>query len=98
MRGVFVPRDRWFRARVVSGGAGEDFGRGGGGKQFGTTRCRMRGSRDGHTCGLCEQGYHGRGCALGWACWKTCLGRPETDRFRIVAMRHLGNGLSAADH
>ena len=27
-----------------------------------------------HTCGLCEQDYHGVVyCALGWACWKTYL-------------------------
>ena len=33
-----------------------------------------------HTCSLCEQKYHGVvRCALGWACWKTYLGRPETD-------------------
>ena len=32
------------------------------------------------TCGLCEQKYHGIvRCALGWACWKTYVGRPETD-------------------
>ena len=32
------------------------------------------------TCRLCEQDYHGVvRCALGWACWKTYLGRPETD-------------------
>ena len=31
-----------------------------------------------HTCGLCEQKYHGLvACALGWACWKTYVGRPE---------------------
>ena len=50
-----------------------------------------------HTCSLCEQQYHGVvKCALGWACWKTYLGRPETDRFRISAMGLLGSGLSAA--
>ena len=33
-----------------------------------------------HTCSLCEQDYHGVvRCALGWACWKTYVGRPETD-------------------
>ena len=32
------------------------------------------------TCSLCEQDYHGVvRCALGWACWKTYVGRPETD-------------------
>ena len=50
-----------------------------------------------HTCGLCEQAYHGLvACALGWACWKTYLGRPETDWQRRLAMGQLGNGLSAA--
>jgi len=52
-----------------------------------------------HTCSLCEQRYHGVvWCALGWACWKLYLGRPETDQFRLCAMRQLGNGLSAAGH
>ena len=33
-----------------------------------------------HTCSLCEQDYHGVvACALGWACWKTYVSRPETD-------------------
>ena len=32
-----------------------------------------------HKCGQCEQNYHGIvACALGWACWKTYLGRSET--------------------
>ena len=40
-----------------------------------------------HTCGLCEQQYHGVvRCALGWACWKTYVGRPETDKARGFAM------------
>ena len=50
-----------------------------------------------HTCSLCEQYYHGVVyCALGWACWKTYLGRPEEDRARIAAMTELGIGLFAA--
>jgi len=50
-------------------------------------------------CGLCEQQYHGVvWCALGWACWKTYLGRPEEDRIRRLAMNVLGSGLSDADH
>ena len=36
---VCVPRDGGLRARVVPGGAGEDFGRGGRGEQFGASRC-----------------------------------------------------------
>ena len=33
-----------------------------------------------HSCGLCEQDYHGVvRCALGWACWKTYVGRPDMD-------------------
>ena len=48
------------------------------------------------TCSLCEQDYHGVvRCALGWACWKTYLGRPEEDWARGIAMNVLGNGLSA---
>ena len=50
-----------------------------------------------YTCRLCEQRYHGVVmCALGWACWKTYLGRPETDGPRQSAMNLLGNGLSDA--
>jgi hypothetical protein len=52
-----------------------------------------------HDCSLCEQRYYGVvACALSWACWKTYLGRPETDMFRIMAMNVLGAGLHAADH
>jgi hypothetical protein len=50
-------------------------------------------------CGLCEQRYHGVvACALGWACWKTYVGRPEANWARLSAMTLLGVGLSAADH
>ena len=45
-------------------------------------------------CGLCEQRYHGVvACALGWACWKTYLSRPERDWARQSASRQLGAGL-----
>ena len=51
------------------------------------------------TCSLCEQQYHGVvKCALGWACWKTYVGRPETDDSRRSAMTQLGNGLDAVNH
>ena len=51
-----------------------------------------------HSCSLCKQQYHGVvRCALGWACWKTYVGRPETDLERRAAIRQLGNGLSAAN-
>jgi tetratricopeptide (TPR) repeat protein len=51
------------------------------------------------TCSLCGQDYHGVvSCAFGWACWKTYLGRPETDWTRLSAMTQLGNGLSSAGH
>ena len=47
-----------------------------------------------HKCGLCEQDCYGIvRCALGWACWKTYLGRPETDGHRTAAISELGNGL-----
>jgi len=50
------------------------------------------------TCSLCEQQYHGVvACALTWACWKTYLGRPETDQIWRMAMQQLGNGLCEAD-
>jgi len=51
------------------------------------------------TCGLCEQQHHGVvRCALGWACWKTYMGRPEEDwaRLKGPAMTLLGNGLNDA--
>jgi len=52
-----------------------------------------------YTCSMCKQDYHGVvKCALGWACWKTYVGRPERDLARLDAMTVLGNGLSAADH
>ena len=52
-----------------------------------------------HTCSLCEQSYHGVvSCALGWACWKTYVGRPETNFARRLAISVLGNGLYDADH
>ncbi len=52
-----------------------------------------------HTCGLCEQSYHGVvRCALGWACWKTYVGRPEADQVRGMAMNLLGGGLSTSGH
>jgi tetratricopeptide (TPR) repeat protein len=51
------------------------------------------------TCGLCEQGYHGVvRCALGWACWKSYVGRPETYWAQQFAMGVLGNGLLSAKH
>jgi len=52
-----------------------------------------------HKCSLCEQDYHGVvQCALGWASWKTYVGRPEEDQVRGCAMTKLGNGLSEAGH
>ena len=49
------------------------------------------------TCSLCEQEYHGVvRCALGWVCWKTYVGRPETDQVLGMAMSVLGNGLFVA--
>ena len=66
--------------------------------QAAVERVAQKGWKRWDTCGLCEQRYHGVvACALGWACWKTYLGRPETDWARGSAMTALGNGLSAAD-
>ena len=46
------------------------------------------------TCSLCKQRYYGVvWCALGWACWKTYVGRPETDEVRHHAMGWLAGGL-----
>ena len=48
---------------------------------------------------MCEQQYHGVvRCALGWACWKTYLGRPEADLARRNALTVLGNGLQEGNH
>ncbi len=50
-----------------------------------------------YSCGLCEQRYHSAvWCAMGWACWKTYLGRPETDQVRCSAIHNLSNGLQHA--
>jgi len=50
-----------------------------------------------HTCSLCEQDYYSAvRYALGWACWKTYVDRPEFDRIRGVAMGSLGIGLTFA--
>ena len=52
-----------------------------------------------HTCSLCKQDYHGVVyCALGWACWKTYLGRPEGDDCQRNAMSLLGISLTDAKH
>ena len=53
-----------------------------------------------YSCSLCEQDYHGVvRCALGWACWKTYVDRPETqDSTLLNAMTLLGNGLCLANH
>ena len=52
-------------------------------------------------CSLCEQNYHGVVmCALGWGCWKTYVGRPETNLAQVNvvnAMKQLGNGLGEAE-
>ena len=35
---------------------------------------------------------------MGWACWKTYVGRPEMDEIRGMAMGTLGNGLATVNH
>ncbi|CAH0375663.1 unnamed protein product [Pelagomonas calceolata] len=49
-------------------------------------------------CGLCEQEYHGVVlCALGWACWKTYVSRPEdSNTIRTCAIGVLAHGLGDA--
>ena len=45
-------------------------------------------------CGLCEQEHYGDvRCALGWACWKTYVGRPESEEIRWLALVQVGIGL-----
>ena len=45
-------------------------------------------------CFDCGQRFHGAvKLALGWACWKTYLGRPATDGYRTDAMDTLGGAL-----
>ena len=47
-----------------------------------------------YMCNLCGQFYHGAvRCALGWACWKTYVGRPENDRVRSMAMYQVASAL-----
>ena len=58
----------------------------------------MRGGAVVHVS-LCEQEYHGVvACALGWACWKAYVGRPEAGRARMHGDDMLGNGLDDAEH
>ena len=46
------------------------------------------------TCSLCGLYFHSDVAhALGWACWKTYLGRPESDEFRKNSMVVLAWGL-----
>ena len=51
-----------------------------------------------HTCGLCEQSYHGLvACALGWACWKLYVSSPpDSGLDRHFGLGVLGNGLYTA--
>ena len=50
-----------------------------------------------NSCSLCEQHYHGVvKCALGWACWKTYMGREKLDMRRYNSLTILGNGLRTA--
>ena len=52
-----------------------------------------------YACRLCEQEYHGVvKCALGWACWKAYVGRPEADQVHNMAIGQLGSGLHEAGH
>jgi len=52
-----------------------------------------------NSCSLCEQDHHGIvRCALGWACWKTYMGQPETDQVLLMAWSQLGRGLNEAKH
>ena len=62
-------------------------------------KARYEGFQRWDSCSLCEQKYHGVVYhALGWACWKTYVGRPEGDQIRRMPMGQIGRGLSAASH
>ena len=65
---------------------------------IGTERFNARWARW-YVCGLCDKDYHGVvRCALGWACWKAYVGRPEANTVRRISMAQLGNGLYSAGH
>ena len=52
-----------------------------------------------NTCSLCNEHFHGVvRHALGWACWKTYVGRPEGDWARRSAMELLANTFSVNDN
>ena len=52
-----------------------------------------------YKCRQCKQDYHGAvACALGWACWKTYVGRPYMDPLRWGAMNVLGYCLTYGEH
>ena len=49
------------------------------------------------SCHLCKQRFHGKvRLAMGCACWKTYVGRPEGDQARLSAMTQLGNSLASS--
>ena len=74
---VRVPRDGGLRPRFVLGGAGEDFVLRAGDNL--NEKVFRRWAR--WTCVASAISYHGVvACALGWACWKTYVGRSEEDR------------------
>jgi len=48
-------------------------------------------------CFDCGQDFHGAvRLALGWAAWKTYLGRPDTDWNRCASMGVLGSALTGS--
>ena len=52
------------------------------------------GMRKWERCFDCGQFFHGAvRLALGWACWKMYLGRPDSDGYRCQSIGILGNGL-----
>ena len=84
---VCVSRDGGLCARVVLGGAGEDFVAEAEENNLDDKAKDERWDRW-DTCSLCEQSYHGVvACALGWACWKTTwVGRRSTGLRRNAMM------------
>ena len=54
-----------------------------------------QGVRKWQTCFDCGQNFHGAvRLAIGWACWKTYLGRPEADWVRCRSVGILGSAIS----
>ena len=92
---VRVPRDGGLRPRVVLGGEQAKILVDEGMENHLDSKVLQERWARWMVCSLCDQQYHGVvACALGWACWKTYVGRSEEDQARVLsAVQVLGNGL-----